>query len=442
MGIKNYLGSLIEQFPEIVQSPPPTIDVLCIDLNAALHPICAHSSNQAEFKQNLCGYLDRILRKRKPRQIAIFTDGQAVLAKASIQMKRRQKHLYEPEDNRKISALCVTPGTPFMHFIDAVIVEYLDGKSIPYHYSPSTVPNEGEIKMIHWLRQHSDRVACIIGDDSDLIVLSLLNTPLLQVFIYMQNRHISICRLVESLATLSDRAFGLSHHPIRRDVGLISLLSGNDYLGHLVGFNAAMVAYRSFLQDKVGFLTHKNGRIDWGRFRKFVLKLECPPNHTQMYRPSDASDYLCTLDWNLRLYTGDVIPNFQSNSVNISILTLQRHFPRQVNIPSIEPAWLHPDVYLLLLMPIVGRRHLPESLQHYMADESPIRSLFPDPCDRCVEFKRIIREIQTDDLEKSQFRVRISAANVEYRRHLSDVHPCSTLPIQQIQTALCTASCS
>ena len=161
-----------------------------------------------------------------------------------------------------------------------------------------------------------------------------------------------------------------------------------------------------------------------------------------MYRPSDASDYLCTLDWNLRLYTGDVIPNFQSNSVNISILTLQRHFPRQVNIPSIEPAWLHPDVYLLLLMPIVGRRHLPESLQHYMADESPIRYLFPDPCDRCVEFKRVIREIQTDDLEKSQFRVRISAANVEYRRHLNDVHPCSTLPIQQIQTALCTASCS
>jgi 5'-3' exonuclease len=119
MGIKNYLGSLSEQFPEVLQAtPPPTIDVLCIDLNAALHPICAHSSNQDEFQRNLCGYLDRLLRKRKPRRIAVFVDGQAVLAKASIQRKRRQKHLYEADDHRAISTLCITPGTPFMHFIE------------------------------------------------------------------------------------------------------------------------------------------------------------------------------------------------------------------------------------------------------------------------------------------------------------------------------------
>jgi hypothetical protein len=442
MGIKNYLGSLSEQFPEVLQAaPPPTIDVLCIDLNAALHPICAHSSNQDEFQRNLCGYLDRLLRKRKPRRIAIFADGQAVLAKASIQRKRRQKHLYDADDHSAISTLCVTPGTPFMHFIDAVIVEYLGRKSIPHHYSPSTVPNEGEIKMFQWLRQFPDEVACIVGDDADLIVLALLNAPLLRVFLFMQNKYISIGRLVASLAALVDRPFGLAYHPVRRDVGLLSLLSGNDYLGHLVGFHAAMAAYRTFLRDKAGFLTQKNGRIHWGHFRQFVSKLECPPHqHHTLNRPSvtasDAMDYLCTLEWNVRLYTGDVIPNFQPSSANISIATLQRNFPREVRLPPTDPAWLHPDVYLLLLMPIVGRRHLPESLQPYMADESPIRGLFPDPCDRCIEFKRVIREIETDEQDKSQFRKRIAAANVAYRRHLNDEHPCAELPVEPIRAAL------
>jgi hypothetical protein len=147
-------------------------------------------------------------------------------------------------------------------------------------------------------------------------------------------------------------------------------------------------------------------------------------------------DYLCTLEWNVRLYTGDVIPNFQPSSANISIATLQRNFPREVRLPPTDPAWLHPDVYLLLLMPIVGRRHLPESLQPYMADESPIRGLFPDPCDRCIEFKGVIREIETDEQDKSQFRKRIAAANVAYRRHLNDEHPCAELPVEPIRAAL------
>ena len=444
MGIKHYLTDLSEHFPGIYQAPAE-IDVLCIDLNTALHPICAHSPGRAEFKRNLCGYLDRVLRQRRPRQLAVFSDGQAVLAKASIQMKRRQKHLYDADDDRCISTLNITPGTPFMHFIDEVIVEYLGARSIPHHYSPSTEPNEGEIKLFQWLKRQArpDQNVCIIGDDADLIVLSLLNAPLLRVYIYTQKQFISIARLVEGLSTLCDRSFGLANHPIRRDVGLISLLLGNDYVGPLVRFKPALAGYRAFLRDKTGFLTGKHGQVNWGNFRRYVMKLERgPPPPTRGAtppRPDEAAiAYLTALEWNMRLYTGDVIPNFLPENKCIGVSTLQQHFPRRVAPPSIEPAWLHPDVYLLLLMPIVGRRYLPESLQAYMSDDSPIRHLFPDPCDRCVGFKRLIGDINArmESMEPSDFRVQIAAANAAYRQHLDAAHPSTALPIQPIQDAL------
>jgi hypothetical protein len=437
MGIKNYLSSLSENFPTMYQTPPG-VDILCIDLNTALHPICAHSANNADFKRNLFGYLDKTIRKHRPKKVAIFADGQAVLAKAFTQMKRRQKHLYEADESNTISTLNLTPGTPFMNFIDAIVVEYLESKPNPYYYSPSTVPNEGEIKLFSWLKQFPDARACIIGDDADLIVLSLVNTPLLDVYIYTQKKYISLCRLVQGLSDLVPaRAFGLAEHPIRADIGLISLLSGNDYLAHLVSFNKALVAYRSFVKESSGFLVLESGELDMTNFKKFVMRLECP-NTSPTFQPSDASDYMRALAWNARLYTGNVVPNFLPRYKGIDVATLRLNVPRMFIVPSIPPTWQHPDVYLLLLMPIVGKRHLPESLQAFMADDSPIRHLFPVPCDACIRFKHVIGEInaQINSLDKLQFRLLISPANAEYRLHIDRAHPHQALPIQEISAAL------
>ena len=51
--------------------------------------------------------------------------------------------------------------------------------------------------------------------------------------------------------------------------------------------------------------------------------------------------------------------------------------------------WLDQEVYLLLLMPIVGKNLLPDKLKKYMNDDSPIRDLFPDPCPECIKWKKI-----------------------------------------------------
>jgi len=167
--------------------------------------------------------------------------------------------------------------------------------------------------------------------------------------------------------------------------------------------------------------------------------LPCPPHPVvAACRPDEALAYLHALEWNVRLYTGDAIPNFLPTCTSTSVATLQRHFPSRVVFPSIAPAWLHPDVYLLLLMPIVGRACLPEALQAYMADDSPIRHLFTDPCERCIQHKRTIGDLhaQMERMDALDFRTRMAAANADYRRHLDAQHPSTALPIQPIHDAL------
>ena len=64
-----------------------------------------------------------ISEKLNPKKIALFVDGQAVLAKAETQIKRRYKHLYSTTEF--IDTLNLTPGTLFMDFVDEIIPEYL-----------------------------------------------------------------------------------------------------------------------------------------------------------------------------------------------------------------------------------------------------------------------------------------------------------------------------
>ena len=201
MGIKNYQSNLIDEYPNIIVKRPIDIYYLCIDLNMILHKICHQTNDYVKFLSLIEKEILKLIRKNNPKFIAIFTDGQAILAKANTQIKRRNKYLYQKSSG--ICPLNLTPGTPFMNKVDERIKEFLVSLKIKSYYSPSSENNEGEIKLFNWLVHNKfDEKVCIIGNDSDLIVLALSSRPLLNLYIFNGSSYISLFKLIHNLSSL------------------------------------------------------------------------------------------------------------------------------------------------------------------------------------------------------------------------------------------------
>jgi len=431
MGIKNYLTNITEIFPKILEKKTPkNVDILCVDLNSILHKVCHKSKSNDEFQTKLLTELNKLLRKFKPKTFALFTDGQAVLAKARLQIKRREKYLYS-QSSDSISTLNLTPGTPFMDSVDNFVDDYLNELGIDVFYSSSKIKNEGELKMFQFLKNKNESKICIVGNDADLIVLALSNTPLLDLYIYNFKNFISLYKLIDSLSKLSETKFNFKYHPIRKDMVLISLLLGNDYNKHLVNFKNALSSYKILLKEKKGFLFKKNGYLNLVNIRLLLknLNVKYSPND-KLYRLNDVNKYFNSLIWNINLYNGIVVPNYLPN-YNINVRTILELFPKKIKRNYLIPKWQDPNVYLLLLMPSVGKDFLPDNLKQYMEKKSPIIDLFPNPCLTCIEFKSKIGAF--NDTTDTNI---IKNTNNDYRKHIEDNHKLANLPLKRISEAL------
>lgn len=431
MGIKNYLTNITELFPKILEKrTPKNIDILCVDLNSILHKVCHKSKSNDEFQTKLFSELNKLLKKFKPKTFALFTDGQAVLAKAKLQIKRRDKYLYS-KSSSSISTLNLTPGTPFMEFVDNIVDEYLNKLDINVFYSPSKVKNEGELKIFNFLKNKNDSKICIVGDDADLIVLALSNTPLLNLYIYNFKKFISLYKLVDSLSKLSEFKFNYKYHPIRKDMVLISLLLGNDYNKHLANFKNLLSSYKIILKEKKGFLFKKNGYLNFKNIRILLRNLDDTYlSNATLYSQNDVNRYFNSLVWNINLYNGVIVPNYLPN-YNINVRTILAYFPKKIKKKYNIPKWQDSDVYLLLLMPSVGKDFLPDNLKKYMEKSSQIKDLFPDPCPTCIEFKSKISSFN-ENTDSNLIR----DTNKEYKSHIEENHKLINLPLKRISETL------
>ena len=446
MGIKKYYNYLITNYPDIISKPPSTIfDIVAIDINSILHEISNRVKSTMDFKKLLFSRLDGIIKRNKPKLLGIFVDGQAVLAKIKTQMKRREKYLYMDEMDIETSSLNLTPGTIFMDdFLHPILLEYLNlfekNTGNKYFYSSSNIVNEGELKLFEWLvsMDISNKTVCIIGKDADIIVLSLLNTPLLNVSIYYDKQYISLFKLVKNLSHLTKLKFNYKHHPIRKDFVLLSLLLGNDYLPHIASFNLLFDKYKKLLTNNVGFLFNRNGSLQLNNL--YYLLQDIPINDNIIYPKKNMYHYLQSIYWNLNLYTGKSLPNYFPET-NINIKTILHHFPKNFyyNLDKkLSPKWLEPDVFLLLLMPIVGKSLIPNRLQSYMENGSSIKDLFPEPCPICIEFKKKINKLKNEieNYHEDEYKKLTRNLNENYKQHLLEKHTINELPINRIRECL------
>lgn len=181
-----------------------TIDNLLIDMNGLFHGSAQKVFKYGSFKppyeilikennrthqlvfQDICEKIEELLITVNPqKRLILCVDGTAPIAKQCQQKKRRYKSALEREDNDKsFDSNQITPGTMFMDhlskyidwFIRQRISENPLWQNIEIVYSSSSVPSEGEQKLLSYIRKFGNRNESFMihGLDADLIMLSLL----------------------------------------------------------------------------------------------------------------------------------------------------------------------------------------------------------------------------------------------------------------------------
>ena len=81
---------------------------------------------------------------------------------------------------------------------------------------------------------------------------------------------------------------------------------------------------------------------------------------------------------------------------------------------------------------------LPENLKPFLDKDSPIKDLFPEPCIKCIEWKKKLREIiKPDDdapeKEFTEYKNLLSTTSVAYSDHIKEYHTNTELPIKRLE---------
>lgn len=270
MGVKYFFSFIKDRFPESItpiNSPMENIDNLMIDLNGIFHT-CAQSvystsevqyyltyqprlptlKQQFDTFEKIWKMITNIFSLAPPRKrLILCIDGVAPFAKQTQQRQRRFKAVKD-KIKGEWDSNCITPGTVFMDhlskFIDFKIrVQLSEGRwrGLEIIFSNEKCPQEGEHKIIKWVRQnHSQESYCLHGMDADLVMLGL-STEKEKFHILRQNHlnpnqhyDIDLDKLRIGLTKMfMFNSPQLDEKRIIRDFVFMLFTVGNDFLPHL-----------------------------------------------------------------------------------------------------------------------------------------------------------------------------------------------------------------
>ena len=306
------------------------VDNLYLDMNGIIHT-CSHGngifsvfdSKLEDIFERIFTHIEILVNFIRPRKlIYIAVDGIAPRAKLNQQRSRRFRSAKEAEfsllsdvkNEAYFDSNCITPGTYFMHQLDqrlkafiethfnSAAVENSSWKNLDIHFSGSSVPGEGEHKIVSFIRnwRTSDQYStntrhCIYGADADMIMLALAthepfflvlrdvpksahhtkrgnassteasNTPLIDiknmVFIRINIlREYLVNDLLEDMPPLDMQ---IDFERLIDDFVFLTFLVGNDFLPHLpaidIGdgaFDIIFEAYKTVLASLTGGLDY------------------------------------------------------------------------------------------------------------------------------------------------------------------------------------------
>ena len=254
------------------------VDNLLVDMNGLFHTSAQKIFKYGSFKptydiliqennktrqqvfDDICQTVENLLITVSPRRkLILCVDGPAPIAKQCQQKKRRYKSALEREEGDKsFDSNCLSPGTQFMEYLSKYIDWFIKQRisenplwqDIEVVYSPSTVPSEGEQKLMAYIRKFGDKNETYVmhGLDSDLIMLSLLthfpkfyvlredtfdrtNNFLLLDIGSVRSQLIELMRWERSEESEFD--FKFNEEWVINDFVFLVFMCGNDFLPHI-----------------------------------------------------------------------------------------------------------------------------------------------------------------------------------------------------------------
>lgn len=200
-------SSASKQFQAVADTIPKPCDRLFLDFNSIIHPCSAKTVGNLStgvtgdelhrlIFDSITEYTCKLIEIANPRELLyVAVDGVAPRAKMHQQRKRRflsaqrNAQISEFKKHHKIPVThwdsnCITPGTEFMYeldiFLESTFIQVIKTRFPTLQniiVSGSTIPGEGEHKMMHYIKQQQQNniESCdvIYGLDADLIMLSL-----------------------------------------------------------------------------------------------------------------------------------------------------------------------------------------------------------------------------------------------------------------------------
>lgn len=419
MGIKDYHVWIKSKFPTaLIETCKNNIyDYIYIDMNYILHISIYGCSTINEFVKKIYFNLDIIfLNFIATKQVFFALDGTSSFAKVILQRERRSKP--GSTNLNHISSLGLSPGTKMMKLIEKKILLYIEILKTQYKYlspefkfSPSSISDEGEIKICRQIVNNGkDNLAythLIIGNDADIIVLSMGIKPIFNINILISengNRElVSLKHLLGLFGTslnTSNDMYVLANNNLRDDFVIISLMMGNDYFPKLAYVNYMKLwdCYDIFYKQYRDTITC-NGKFNVDNFKKFMnivysnIAEGYKTVNINTYNKSRVRSYLEGLIWCLNIYNTGKCLNYEyayTGDKPVHPYELYFHLFSEDILEDVLPNGkfslpISAYIYPLLIMPLSAKNLIPE--KYHTIVDTELKYLYD--MENCVECKKL-----------------------------------------------------
>lgn len=432
MGIYNFHTWLRQKYPEAYISiiNNNIYEYIYIDVNFLLHNSIYDCKSDNDFIRKLYNQLDVIFSNFiATKKIFFNMDGPSPFAKIMLQRKRRQ-NVAKKINNNVINSLFITPGTESMKKIENYLKIYINKTKKKYRYvtpefyfSSSDEPGEGEIKICKQVisngKLNLNHRNLIIGNDSDLIVLSMGMKPIYNINILVRNKNanelISLSKLLECHSKYIKRdndILTLAYDNLRDDFVIVSIMMGNDYLPKL-GFINHENLWESYyklikiIDDNDTII--KNGVFDVNISKKFMyliyksLTNSFKKININTYDYNRTQSYLEGILWCLNMYQNGECPKYDyiytgKNSVHPYEILFHLCSDNNINIPISHIKPIDSQIYPLFVLPKKAIKLIPEKYRKLM--DNQLKYLYEaEECILCSELKQNINSVN-NKLEK------------------------------------------
>ena len=293
MGIPVLFKTLITDYSRVIRPVVKPVDTLFFDLNCLLHPCCAKisSGNETEMIDLIIQTIHQLIELTGASFVYLAIDGPAPKAKMMQQRLRRHKSVLE---SKPWDTNAITPGTIFMNTLNTRLHQEFSSSSVVI--SDSTLPGEGEHKILQYIKQHKQKLkhmtTCIYGLDADLIMLALAS-GIPNIYLLRERTSFNIEQMdceylyldIDCLKSEMCSGFpSQSKTQVIHDIIFICFLLGNDFIKHSPslnlrygGLDCLLSMYKSCYQEALShgksfYLINPKTQslIHWSNFQSWI----------------------------------------------------------------------------------------------------------------------------------------------------------------------------